>query len=543
MAQYREGLVSVTQGSPVVTGTGTAWTGAVIPGQVFSLYRSGVSYTIASVDSGTRLTLSHPYAGASAAGEAYTITRDVTPYFNFPYPDAGDTDTTSLWKEMVLKVEGAIIAQDTGLTVVESRAASTPPATPSERGNYIVPANATGAWAGQAGRIAVWDKTTWTFIQPQVGWRVSVRDESYADVIYDAGGWRVSVAVGTLDRARDWAEKTDGPVEDTRYSAKHHAMAAGTLAQSAAQAAGTAQSVSEAAYGLTLASKSLTEAAAGAAAQYQTAAESARDAAVAARAAAQAAQTSATLARQGAETARDRAGAWASQESGPVEGGVYSARFYATQASGAVASVEAQKAAAEAAAVTASLKAGEASTQAKQAAINAVAAGMRAAETASSAASITQAAIDALAARTDAVNARDLAQAFAQAGRNTPVKPGLYSAYHWAEEARVQAETVVLTANAATTTATTTAVTTAVAQVTGDAPPVLDTLGKLAAAIGNDPVFITTLADKFGKKADRASLSAVALSGDYRDLTHQPVLPFVLANGTSSPIALTPGAL
>lgn len=138
MGQYTVGLVDVTNGSAVVTGVGTLWSSEITAGQTFSIYRSGVSYYVASVDSNTQITLSDSYAGATATNQQYQINRDFTPYFNFPYPDYGDTDTAAMWKDMALKIEQAIVAQDTGLNIVESRVLATPPASPTERFNYIL---------------------------------------------------------------------------------------------------------------------------------------------------------------------------------------------------------------------------------------------------------------------------------------------------------------------------------------------------------------------------------------------------------------------
>lgn len=356
MAQYREGTVSVTTGSAVVTGTGTAWAGQIVPGQIFSLYRSGISYVVAEVMGNTQLRLSDSYKGPSATHQPYTVTRDFTPYYNLPYPDYGDIDTAALWKDLAIKVEQAIVAQDTGLTVIESRVVATPPATPSERVNYIVPANATGAWAGKAPLIAVWDNDVWKFIQPQEGWRVHVRDESYVDYIFDEGGWQPGPQVGEAvlaaaayrDEARAWAEKTDGPVTGTAHSARHHADAASASAQTA-QTAALAAGAHEAASGLAAAAAGLdrqgaesarsgAESAREAAATARTGAETARDAAIAARSGAEAAVTLADAARTAAESAE--AGAATAQAAAEAaRGGAEAALAGAQAAETAVAAV------------------------------------------------------------------------------------------------------------------------------------------------------------------------------------------------------------
>ncbi|WP_234836873.1 pyocin knob domain-containing protein [Sinorhizobium meliloti] len=76
-APYVTGTVSVTAGSAVVTGTGTAWATALIAGGLFGLDSSnGNPVPILSVDSNTQLTLAKPWRGTTAAGQGYWIIRD-----------------------------------------------------------------------------------------------------------------------------------------------------------------------------------------------------------------------------------------------------------------------------------------------------------------------------------------------------------------------------------------------------------------------------------------------------------------------------------
>mgnify|MGYP001282032207 CR=1 FL=1 len=63
-----------------------------------------------------------------------------------------------------------------------------------------------------------------------------------------------------------------------------------------------------------------------------------------------------------------------------------------------------------------------------------------------------------------------------------------------------------------------------VANLVDSAPTTLDTLNELAAALNNDPNFATSTATLIGTKADTTSLSSVATSGAYADLTGKPSL-------------------
>ncbi|SKA30961.1 gp53-like domain-containing protein [Consotaella salsifontis] len=70
MAIYNDGTATVTAGSAVVTGSGTAWAIAAVNGGMFSL--QGLSVPIAAVQSNTQLTLAYPWPGGTATS-AYAI--------------------------------------------------------------------------------------------------------------------------------------------------------------------------------------------------------------------------------------------------------------------------------------------------------------------------------------------------------------------------------------------------------------------------------------------------------------------------------------
>lgn len=58
--------------------------------------------------------------------------------------------------------------------------------------------------------------------------------------------------------------------------------------------------------------------------------------------------------------------------------------------------------------------------------------------------------------------------------------------------------------------------------VTDGAPAALDTLNELAAALGDDPNFATTITSLIALKANTDDLNSVATSGDYNDLSNTP---------------------
>jgi hypothetical protein len=62
-----------------------------------------------------------------------------------------------------------------------------------------------------------------------------------------------------------------------------------------------------------------------------------------------------------------------------------------------------------------------------------------------------------------------------------------------------------------------------IAALVDTAPETLDTLNELAAALGDDPNFSTTITTQLSLKANTADLAPVATSGSYNDLTDQPI--------------------
>ncbi len=82
--RYETGTVDVTNGSAVVTGTSTAWSGELEAGNPISFGATGANdpagtwYEIASVDSDTQITLTTNFTGTTATGEAYTARHTFT---------------------------------------------------------------------------------------------------------------------------------------------------------------------------------------------------------------------------------------------------------------------------------------------------------------------------------------------------------------------------------------------------------------------------------------------------------------------------------
>ena len=88
-----------------------------------------------------------------------------------------------------LKRLGALV----GLSV-KDRDLTTPPASPIDGDRYIIPAAATGVWAGKTNQIAVRVTNAWEYYTPKVGWLCYIDDEAVLSV-YKSTGWSAGIAI------------------------------------------------------------------------------------------------------------------------------------------------------------------------------------------------------------------------------------------------------------------------------------------------------------------------------------------------------------
>ena len=73
-----------------------------------------------------------------------------------------------------------------------------------------------------------------------------------------------------------------------------------------------------------------------------------------------------------------------------------------------------------------------------------------------------------------------------------------------------------------------------VAALVDGAPEALNTLDELAAALKDNADIVTILENSIGNKADKSSLSTVAISGSYNDLSNKPTIPSEVTESTIS---------
>jgi len=77
---------------------------------------------------------------------------------------------------------------------VKDRGLTTPPSSPANGDRYIIPAGASGVWAGKTDQIAVRVAGAWEYYVPKVGYSAFVEDENVLSV-FKSGGWSAGVAI------------------------------------------------------------------------------------------------------------------------------------------------------------------------------------------------------------------------------------------------------------------------------------------------------------------------------------------------------------
>lgn len=107
---------------------------------------------------------------------------ELSPNLALPYMLSGQAQKHVTHNEALERLD--VLAQ----LALESFGSVTPPATPAAGEVHGIGAGATGAWAGQDGRIAAFLGGAWVFLDPQTGWCAWGRAETELRV-WDGSAW------------------------------------------------------------------------------------------------------------------------------------------------------------------------------------------------------------------------------------------------------------------------------------------------------------------------------------------------------------------
>lgn len=110
--QITRGLVSVTNGSAVVTGDASALFSSGVPAvttnDLFKVNGDTTYYSILSVDSDTQITLTSNYGGSTNTGLSYTITKDFYVNLNMIRVNAGDQELAEILDRNFLLLDATL---------------------------------------------------------------------------------------------------------------------------------------------------------------------------------------------------------------------------------------------------------------------------------------------------------------------------------------------------------------------------------------------------------------------------------------------------
>ncbi len=115
---------------------------------------------------------------------------DSTPNLQLPYLMAAQAQKHVTHNEALRALDALV-----QLLVLDKDLAS-PPGSPAEGSRYIVAAGPTGAWAGQAAKIAAYQDGAWMFYPPGEGWLAWVADEDKL-YVYSGTAWAEFTSPGT----------------------------------------------------------------------------------------------------------------------------------------------------------------------------------------------------------------------------------------------------------------------------------------------------------------------------------------------------------
>jgi hypothetical protein len=114
---------------------------------------------------------------------------DTSIHLNLPYLAPAQAQKHVTHNEALQILDGIVQMS------VADRTLTAPPADPAMGARYIVAAPASADWSGHENEMALWTGSVWSFMAPQVGWRVWVIGESL-EVVWHAGMWQSVLAVG-----------------------------------------------------------------------------------------------------------------------------------------------------------------------------------------------------------------------------------------------------------------------------------------------------------------------------------------------------------
>ncbi|MDR5812022.1 hypothetical protein QCE62_00270 [Caballeronia sp. LZ033] len=221
MAWYATGTVAVTNGSNVVTGTGTQFITNIKSGDIFIALDNGLLYEVDQIVSATQLTLKREYAGVTNASAVYEIVPTTS---NLKTLAQQVTDLIAIYQEIP---QSATDAQDAAAAAQGYRDTAK---------TYQDNAAASASTASGAATTAQGYRDTAKTYQDNAAASASAAatSKSGADTAKSGADSAKAAADASAALAGNWAAQASGTVDGANYSAKYYAMQAAASAASIA---------------------------------------------------------------------------------------------------------------------------------------------------------------------------------------------------------------------------------------------------------------------------------------------------------------------
>ena len=114
---------------------------------------------------------------------------DLTPRLALPLLIQGQAQKEMFHNESLVQLDVLVAG------AVEEGPRNSPPGSPAAGQAWIVGTSPTGAWSGQAGRIATWNSSGWRFLVPAEGCPLWVKSSSVT-AMYRGGAWVIGTLAG-----------------------------------------------------------------------------------------------------------------------------------------------------------------------------------------------------------------------------------------------------------------------------------------------------------------------------------------------------------
>jgi len=115
---------------------------------------------------------------------------DQTPRLSLPFIISGQAQKHITHNEALQRLDALV------QLAVQTRTLTAPPFTPLEGETCLVPAGASGVWAGHADEIASYQSGAWLFLDPKPGWQLYCTADQ-TQLVFDSGAWVPLASLGS----------------------------------------------------------------------------------------------------------------------------------------------------------------------------------------------------------------------------------------------------------------------------------------------------------------------------------------------------------